>query len=63
MNGCVCLCIMGAGVHEKRVLEPLKLELQIDVSHPGLALESESESSTSSASVSNCLVISPAQSL
>lgn len=56
MYGCVCLCvyIMGAGVHGKRVLESMKLELQIVVSLPRVALESESQSSTSSASAFNC---------
>lgn len=46
--------VMGAGVHGKRVLESMKLELQRVVSHPGLALESESQSSTSSARAFNC---------
>jgi hypothetical protein len=58
---CVCICHVNAGAYEgqKRVLDALKLELQVALSCPMWVLGTEPRCSRRTESTLNCWAISP----
>ena len=62
---CVCVCVCVCGVHggQKRVSDPLELELQVVVSRLMWVLVTELRSSTRAARALNTLATSPAPKL